>query len=37
MGRYLNVEFGKMADDIRDDFYVDKSGYSLSLVGNRIT
>ena len=35
MGRYLNVEFGKMADDIRDDFYVDKS-MLISVLNKRL-
>mgnify|MGYP003400568322 FL=1 len=35
MGRYLNIGFGKMADDIRDDFYVDKS-MLISVLNKRI-
>ena len=35
MGRYLNIGFGKMADDIRDDFYVDKS-MLISVLNKRL-
>ena len=35
MGRYLNIGFGKMADDIRDDFYVDKSMF-ISVLNKRL-
>ena len=35
MGRYLNIGFGKMADGIRDDFYVDKS-MLISVLNKRI-
>ena len=35
MGRYLNIGFGKMADDIRDDLYVDKS-MLISVLNKRL-
>ena len=35
MRRYLNIAFGKMADDIRDDFYVDKS-MLISVLNKRL-